>query len=87
MTIYNTEDDSGFLPSCFKKIPPEFHHATSLEPKWDPKLKEQLDKSFMEGFKVARAIVESVLDCHEEPEFDELKDEIEDEFDNYKMDS
>lgn len=49
-------------------------------------LDKVLDKSFMEGFKTARSLVESVLDCHDEDLVDDIKVEIEDALDNFKRD-
>lgn len=53
---------------------------------WDPKIKEELDKSFMEGFKAAYDLIDNIFCGYKEPPFDELWDEIEEEFENYKRD-
>jgi hypothetical protein len=45
-----------------------------------------LDKCFMEGFKAAYDLIDNIFCSYKEPPFDDLWEEIEEEFENYSLD-
>ena len=56
------------------------------DPKWDPKLKYLMDRQFMEGFKTAYDLIDNIFCNYKEPPFDEIWEEIEEEFERYQKD-
>lgn len=57
-----------------------------MSPQFDVKIKEEMDKQFWDGFKAAYELIDNIFCNYKEPPFDEIWEEIEEEFENYKKD-
>ncbi len=79
--LYTGIEEGEIAPSQFHKDI-NFTNAYELI----PEVKKLLDEQFWEGFKAAYGLIDNIFCGYQEPPFDDLWEEIEEEFDLYKKD-